>query len=106
MVQLVKRAVICPFRSFIFFLHRTLIHVRENRFGCGFLYTQFFECGKNGGGHELDERILNTKYTFSPTYCLHEKVAVRNGGQRQIREDLSHVLVGVPGGSAGDSGHP
>jgi|ADurb_Gel_02_Slu_FD_contig_21_830402_length_320_multi_7_in_0_out_0_1 hypothetical protein len=71
-----------------------------------FFTHNFFNVGKNGGGHELDERILNMKYTFSPKYCLHEKVVVHNGGQRQIREDLSHVHVGVPGGSAGDSGHP
>jgi len=59
---------------------------------------------KNGGGHELFyEMILNMKYTL---YYLHEKAVPRNQGQRQIREDLSHVLFGVPGGSAGDSGHP
>ena len=108
MKQIIKKVEICPFQvPYRFFLHRTLIHVRENRFSCGILNTiLIMNVEKNGGGHELDERILNMKYTFSPKYCLHEKVVVHNGGQRQIREDLSHVHVGVPGGSAGDSGHP
>lgn len=61
---------------------------------------------KNGGGHELDERILNMKYSFSPMYYFHYKIGVRNKGHRQNREDLSHVGSRVQRGIAGDSGHP
>lgn len=71
-----------------------------------FFTHNFFNVGKNGGGHELDERILNMKYTFSPMYCLHEKAGPGTGDNGRSERTSNTLLSGVPGGSSGDSGHP